>query len=139
MLTLAVRLTPLKAAIAILEPRCEFSLELSSSLTWLTVPRHCVDAEQTYDVSLALEAEAEDEDAHAHEETHDHAAEPTTETTTHTDHEITEVTDCHAHTDTLYCMAGSEEWQVTTEVDVANPPDGYSGCHAHGEDELYAL
>ena len=102
---------------------------------WLTVARHCVDAEQTYDVSLALEVE--DESAHADEEDHDHAAETTTETTAEADHEITEVTDCHAHTDTLYCMADSEEWQVTTDVDVENPPDGYSGCHAHGEDELY--
>ena len=98
---------------------------------WLTPARHCVDADQTYDVSLALESE--DESAHADEEDHDHAAESTSTTA-----DITEVTDCHAHTDTLYCMVGSEEWEVTTDVDVENPPDGYSGCHAHGESELYA-
>jgi hypothetical protein len=36
----------------------------------------------------------------------------------------------------MYCMAGSEEWQVTTDIDAANPPDAISGCHAHGENEL---
>jgi hypothetical protein len=90
-----------------------------------------VNADHTYDVSLALESE--DEHTHTDEEDHDHAAESTTGTTADADHEITEVTDCHAHTDTLYCMVGSEEWEVTTDVDVA-----YSGCHAHGEDELCA-
>jgi hypothetical protein len=110
-------------------------MEVRPRLRWLTVARHCVDAAQTYDVSLALESE--DESAHTEEEDHDHAAETTTGTTAETDHEITEVTECHAHTDTLFCMAGNEEWEVTTDVDVENPPDGYTGCHAHGEDELY--
>jgi hypothetical protein len=95
-----------------------------------------VNADHTYDVSLALESE--DEHTHTDKEDHDHAAESTTETIADADHEITEVTDCHAHTDTLYCMVGSEEWEVTTDVDVDNAPDAYSGCHAHGEDELYA-
>jgi hypothetical protein len=99
---------------------------------WLTIPRHCVDANQTYDVLLALENE--DEDSHADAEDHDHAA----ETSVDTNHEITEVTSCHAHTDTLYCIADGEEWEVTTDVDVENAPDGYEGCHAHGENELYA-
>jgi hypothetical protein len=116
-----------------------------------------VDAEQTYDVSFALESGDEDthvdgeehahadeeehmhadeeEHAHADEEDHDHAA----ETTTGADDEITEVTGCHAHTDTIYCMVGSEEWEVTTEIDVENAPDGFTGCHAHGEGNLYAL
>jgi len=109
---------------------------------WLTLARHCVDAAETYDVSLALETE--DESAHADEEDHDHAAETTAATTTAAStetastaaDEITEVTECHAHIETLYCMVGSEEWEVTTDVDVENPPDAISGCHAHGENEL---
>jgi hypothetical protein len=110
---------------------------------WLTVARHCVDADQTYDVSLLLEGA--DEAAHTSEEDHDHdhATATTTGTTTSETaaaaaSEITEVTSCHAHADALYCMAGSEEWEVTTDVDAANPPDAISGCHAHGENELYA-
>ena len=100
-----------------------------------------MDAAQTYDVSLVLEGE--DEAAHASEEGHDHATATTTgttstETAAGAAAEITEVTACHAHADALYCMAGSEEWQVTTDVDEANPPDAISGCHAHGENELYA-
>ena len=102
-----------------------------------------MDAAETYDVSLVLEGE--DESAHASEEDHDHDHASTTGTgTTSTETaaaaaaEITEVTACHAHADALYCMAGSEEWQVTTDVDEANPPDAISGCHAHGENELYA-
>jgi hypothetical protein len=103
-----------------------------------------VDAARTYDVSLSLESG--DESSHASGEDHDHATATTTGTTTGTTTtqtaaaaaaEITEVTACHAHTDTLYCMAGSEEWEVTTDVDAANPPDAISGCHAHGENELY--
>jgi hypothetical protein len=99
-----------------------------------------VDAARTYDVSLSLESG--DESSHASEEDHDHATSTTTGTTTTQTAaaaaaEITEVTACHAHTDTLYCMAGSEEWEVTTDVDAANPPDAISGCHAHGENELY--
>jgi hypothetical protein len=99
-----------------------------------------VDAARTYDVSLSLESG--DESSHAIEDDHDHATATTTGTTTTQTAaaaaaEITEVTACHAHTDTLYCMAGSEEWEVTTDVDAANPPDAISGCHAHGENELY--
>ena len=101
-----------------------------------------MDAAQTYDVSLTKEGG--DEAAHASEEDHDHASATSTATTTTETAaaaaaaEITEVTSCHAHTDTMYCMAGSEEWQVTTDIDAANPPDAISGCHAHGENELYA-
>ena len=92
-----------------------------------------MDADRTYDVSLALESEESHD--HASEEEHDHAS----ETSAEGDHEITEVTDCHAHTTTLYCIAGGEEWQVTTDVDVDNAPDSYAGCHSHGENELYVL
>lgn len=104
-----------------------------------------MDAAQTYDVSLTKEGG--DEAAHASEEDHDHASATSTATTTTETAaaaaaaEITEVTSCHAHTDTMYCMAGSEEWQVTTDIDAANPPDAISGCHAHGENDckLYEL
>ena len=87
-----------------------------------------MDAARTYDVSLSKEGG--DESAHASEEDHDHdhasatsTATATTETAAAAAAEITEVTSCHAHTDTMYCMAGSEEWQVTTDIDAANPPD----------------
>jgi hypothetical protein len=99
---------------------------------WLTISRHCVDANQTYDVLLALDSE--DENPQADTEDHDHATQASIEAS----HEITEVTSCHAHTDKLYCIADGEEWEVTTDVDVETAPDGYKGCHAHGEDELYA-
>lgn len=92
-----------------------------------------MDANRTYDVSLAQESE--EDHAHAAEDDHNHAS----ETSSEADHEITEVTNCHAHTTTLYCIAGGEEWEVTTDVDVENAPNGYTGCHAHGENELYVL
>lgn len=102
-----------------------------------------MNADQTYDVLLALESEeesapVEEEHSYADEEDHDHdhASETAAETTTG---EITEVTSCHAHTDTLYCIVGSEEWEVTTDVDIEDAPESYSGCHAHGDDELYVL
>lgn len=100
-----------------------------------------MDSDQTYDVLLALESEeesapVEEEHAHADEEDHDHASETAAGSTAD---EITEVTSCHAHTDALYCIVGSEEWEVTTDVDLENAPESYSGCHAHGDDELYVL
>lgn len=109
------------------------------SNTKLTFTRHCVDADQTYDVSLALETETEVESGHTetdeseHEHNHDHASETEAESST----EITEVTNCHPHVDVLYCIAGGEEWEVTTEVDAANAPESYTGCHLHGADELH--
>lgn len=75
---------------------------------------------------LALESESSSEDEHDHS----HGSESTSAD------EITEVTDCHNHGDELFCMAGSEEWEVTTEFDANNAPTSISGCHAHGEDEL---
>jgi hypothetical protein len=133
---LALHRTPSRAVTVTLERKCEYLSRCHPIATQLTLLSHCVDADRTYDVSLTLESE--DEHAHTDEEDHDHANESATETVADADHEITEVTDCHAHTDVLYCMAGSEEWEVTTDVDVGNAPDSYSGCHAHGEDELYA-
>jgi hypothetical protein len=135
---LALHETASKAVTVILERKCEYFPGCQPIATQLTLFSHCVDADRTYDVSLALESE--DEHAHTDEEDqdHNHAAESTTETTADADHKITEVTDCHAHADVLYCMVGSEEWEVTTDVDVDNAPDAYNGCHAHGEDELYA-
>lgn len=48
--------------------------------------------------------------------------------------QVTEVTGCHAHEDTLYCVAGDTELPVVSDVDVANAPESYSGCHTHGEE-----
>jgi hypothetical protein len=104
----------------------------------LTCTRHCVDADQTYDVSLTLGTETESEGTHtATEESehddHDHASGSEAESSG----EITEVTSCHPHEDVLYCIADGGEWEVTTQVDAANAPESYSGCHSHGPDELH--
>lgn len=105
--------------------------------TKLTCTRHCVDADQTYDVSLALESETESthtatEESESESE-HDHASDTQAESSG----EITEVTSCHPHEDVLFCIADGGEWEVTTEVDAANAPESYSGCHSHGPDELH--
>jgi hypothetical protein len=46
---------------------------------------------------------------------------------------------CHMHGSVQFCMVGSEEWEVTTEVDPSSAPDSYGGCHAHGDTELCVL
>jgi hypothetical protein len=105
------------------------------------IQRHCVDADQTYDVSLKLESETEsthtatEDSEHDHEAEHDH--DHASGTSTESSSEITEVTNCHPHVDVLYCIADGEEWEVTTEVDAATAPESYSGCHSHGPDELH--
>jgi zinc transporter 1/2/3 len=92
-------------------------------------------------VSLTLESESEsthtatEESEHDHEAEHDH--DHASGTSAESSGEIAEVTDCHPHEDVLYCMADGEEWEVTTEVDAANAPESYSGCHSHGADELH--
>ena len=45
----------------------------------------------------------------------------------------TEVTGCHMHDTTQFCIVGSEEYEVTTPVDATTAPDSYNGCHAHDE------
>jgi len=45
------------------------------------------------------------------------------------------VNNCHAHDETeLYCLDGSDEWQVTSDWDRNNPPESFENCHAHGEE-----
>jgi len=46
----------------------------------------------------------------------------------------TAVSDCHPHGDVQFCVAGGEEWEVTSDIDEANAPDEYSDCHAHDEE-----
>lgn len=80
-----------------------------------------------------VSAAAEDAQDHA-EEDHDH--EHSSSNSTSTD-EITSVTGCHAHDDTLFCFAGEDEWEVVSDdVDVQNAPEEYTDCHAHGAEEL---
>lgn len=50
--------------------------------------------------------------------------------------EFFEVSGCHAHGDTLFCIYEGEEWEVTGDVDVENAPTSFEGCHSHGETEL---
>lgn len=91
-------------------------------------------------MSLALETETETESTHTttdesgteSEHDHEHASDAEAESS-----EITEVTNCHPHVDVLYCIADGGEWEVTTDVDAANAPESYSGCHSHGPDELH--
>lgn len=105
--------------------------------TKLTCTRHCVDADQTYDVSLVLEDETETESAHTATEESEHDHDHASGTESASSAEITEVTNCHGHVDVLYCVADGDEWEVTTEVDVENAPESYGGCHSHGADELH--
>lgn len=93
----------------------------------LILSRNCTDTDNTHEVSLALESEQEETPADDPE--HSHAKESSSG-------EITEVSNCHAQGDVQYCVAGGEEWELTTDVDTENAPDSYSGCHAYGEDEL---
>jgi hypothetical protein len=45
------------------------------------------------------------------------------------------VSNCHAHASSeLYCLDGSDEWEVTSEWDESNPPKSFENCHAHGEE-----
>ncbi|KAM0718860.1 hypothetical protein Q7P37_005932 [Cladosporium fusiforme] len=49
----------------------------------------------------------------------------------------TEVTGCHTHGEDIYCVAGSDEWELTgSEFNADNVPDSFQGCHMHG-DELH--
>jgi hypothetical protein len=55
--------------------------------------------------------------------------------TTTTSSAPTAVTSCHTHDETeLFCLDGSEEWQVTSDWDESNPPENFENCHVHGEE-----
>jgi hypothetical protein len=128
-----------RAATVIREPNCKCLPWYTFILvaTKLTCTRHCVDADQTYDVSLTLESESESESSHTATEESEHDHDHASDTEAESSGEITEVTSCHPHVDVLYCIADGGEWEVTTEVDATNAPESYSGCHLHGPDELH--
>lgn len=119
---------------------CEYSYISGAPSAQANLPRHCVDADNTYDVSLSQASE----DHSAHEKESDEAHEE--DSRSDDDHasgiesaaasDITEVTGCHAVADSLYCSGGGAEWKVTTDVDIENAPNSYSGCDSHGADEL---
>ncbi|KIW07394.1 hypothetical protein, variant [Verruconis gallopava] len=53
---------------------------------------------------------------------------------------ITAVTSCHSHGTTQYCQVGSDRYQVVaTSSGTEAPTSQYTGCHSHGEGELYCL
>ncbi|KAF2720953.1 ZIP zinc transporter [Polychaeton citri CBS 116435] len=47
-----------------------------------------------------------------------------------------QVTKCHFHQETQFCMASGEEWEVINTVDKDTAPEHYQNCHAH-EEELH--
>lgn len=51
----------------------------------------------------------------------------------------TAVTNCHTHDDTPYCVADGADWEIETDVDETNLPDGYEDCQPNGDDgdEMY--
>lgn len=53
--------------------------------------------------------------------------------------DLFQVTECHARGDTLYCIHEGDEWEVTSDVDVGNAPDRYSGCYDHSDTELWVF
>jgi quercetin dioxygenase-like cupin family protein len=122
--------------------------------------RHCVDGDTE---ATLVSAAAEDEHDHDHtnEATSTTSAVPrsgatmtssvssavtgstnstasstsTASRTTTTSAAPTAVTNCHAHDQTeLYCLDGSDEWQVTSDWDENNPPESFENCHTHGEE-----
>lgn len=50
--------------------------------------------------------------------------------------EFFEVTGCHPHGTTLFCIHDGEEWQVTSDIDTASAPSSFSGCHSHSGTEM---
>ena len=80
------------------------------------------------------------EDEHEHSQSNSTSTEEVTEhdhdhsNSTSTAEEVTEVTGCHAHGETLFCVAGEEEWEVLSEVDVSNAPEEFTDCHAHDDE-----
>lgn len=47
-----------------------------------------------------------------------------------------EVTACHAHGDTLFCIYEGDEWEVTSDINVDDAPESFEGCHSHSGTEL---
>jgi hypothetical protein len=116
--------------------------------------RHCVDGNTE---ATLVSASTEDDHAHDHDHEDDAAVHAGTtmtsvtpsvstgstngtvsSTSTHsrtttTSSVPTAVINCHAHDETeLFCLDGSDEWQVTSDWDENNPPKNFENCHAHG-------
>lgn len=97
--------------------------------------RHCSPPEDTTLYAATAEAEDSHSDSdHSHDHSHD---ESSSSNSTAID-EITAVSGCHAHDDTVYCFVGEDEWEVESDIDAANAPEEFTDCHAHGE-ELYVF
>jgi hypothetical protein len=47
-----------------------------------------------------------------------------------------EVTGCHPHGDTLFCIYEGDEWEVTSDINVDEAPTSFEGCHSHSGTEL---
>ena len=47
----------------------------------------------------------------------------------------TAVSGCHTHGESeLFCLDGSDEWEVISDWDAENPPLSFESCHSHGEE-----
>jgi len=47
----------------------------------------------------------------------------------------TAVSGCHSHDEgELFCLDGSDEWEVVSDWDAEDPPRSFDDCHAHGEE-----
>ena len=47
-----------------------------------------------------------------------------------------QVTSCHPHDTTLFCIYEGDEWEVTSDINVAEAPESFEGCHSHSGTEL---
>jgi hypothetical protein len=50
-----------------------------------------------------------------------------------------EVTGCHSHGETLFCIYDGEEWEVVSGVDADSASDSFEGCHNHSDTEMSVL
>jgi hypothetical protein len=50
--------------------------------------------------------------------------------------EFFEVTACHPHGETLFCIYEGDEWKVTSDINVDEAPESFNGCHSHSGTEL---
>jgi hypothetical protein len=50
--------------------------------------------------------------------------------------EFFEVTACHPHGDTLFCIYEGDEWEVTSDINIDEAPKSFEGCHSHSGTEL---
>jgi hypothetical protein len=50
--------------------------------------------------------------------------------------EFFEVTGCHPHIDTIFCIYEGDEWEVTSDINIDDAPESFEGCHSHSGTEL---